>query len=139
MASRNKYPLFSMQEGVAPFWLTFQGQGSGKAPICINGDPKNTWWNALARTNTGIYTITSVDGYPSHLDFKVFPMQATGAQTVVVQEYPAAVQLTVATATAPIGAWTFGFQYSVSGSLADPLVGDFLRMQIVMLNTGLPT
>ena len=111
------------------FPLTLIGGGSGKAPTLGEGDLFGTFFSQPVFTSTGIFTLTTQDGYPGLVACTLGVMQATaaGTDTVVLGPIPA---------QNSNGTWTFTFNNFVSGSASDLLAGDRLYLNIVMRNSG---
>jgi hypothetical protein len=106
------------------FPLVLQGAGSGKAPTLKYGDPNGAFFTAPVFVSTGIWTITTVDGWYQHIGCNPTVMQATGAGTLTIQLSPAPAQITTATATNQAYCWKFTFNTFVSGGASDMLAGD---------------
>lgn len=112
--------------------VTLLGQGTGNAPILNNGDPNATWFQQPVRTGSGVYTLTTADGYPSTapcaLSLNLVQAVPTASSDVVEGPLP--------TQNAS-NQFTFTINVFPSGTSGDLGVGDAVRVLLVMQNSGL--
>ena len=114
--------------------VLLQGQGAGKAPKLGIGDPSATWFNQPVFVSTGLWTIQTVDGFFAVADVKLSPVQASAAGTLTVFEQ----SLTApdSTTTPEVNQVTVNVGTFVSGTLADLGTTDYVRLQLVLINSG---
>ena len=80
MSNKTMYPSRSPQRDRVSVNVSFQCNGAG-APLALKG---NATLYTVAKTSTGVYTITFTDGY-NDLDAAIPGFQAAAASNVCVQ------------------------------------------------------
>jgi hypothetical protein len=79
--------------------------------------------------STGVFSITTVDGYPNVATVQSNYAQATPTDSAVLQEGPIAVHNAN-------GTFTFTFNLYLATTLTDVPVGDVVHLTLSMMNTG---
>jgi hypothetical protein len=105
------------------------GQGTGKAPILGPSDPIGAFLQQPVFVSTGVFTITTVDGYPNVATVLHGYAEGTATDTVDLQEGPPAFQNAN-------GTWTFTFNLYIGGTLTDVPTTDKVHFMPCMMNTG---
>lgn len=133
MATRN-FPEF-VQTNIlkrVDLFCTYVGVGTGTSPpTALSGDPKGAFLAAPVYVNTGIFSVTTVDPYPSvvgyNLEYAVASASATSC--AVISPVPA---------QNANGTWTFTVNCFTAGSLTNPITTSQVSLTIIMANTGDP-
>lgn len=129
MASRGFYTGQTQLIKSVEYALTLNGAGAGNAPTLGVGDANAAWFLQPTRTSQGIYLLRTIDPYPqAPMNVQFAIMQASGAGTALIYEYPAPAQNSD-------NSWSVGIKYFVSGSVADPLAGDLIRVNLTFTNS----
>jgi hypothetical protein len=109
--------------------LNLIGQGSGKAPKLGEGDPNATFFSQPVFVSTGIFTLTTLDVYAGLVSVIVDLAAASPAYNSVCVEGPVATQNSNNT-------WTFTFNNFYTGSAADVLTTDYVRLRFAFRNSS---
>ena len=117
--------------GLSLFPLTLIGGGSGKAPVLGEGDPNGTWFSQPVFTSTGIWSITTKDGFPGVASVGTSICLASPAAGSLIVESG----ISVPSTTTPFTC-TFTFNVYNSGSLYDLGTTDAARLRFYIRNSG---
>ena len=133
---------FPQTQGVRTILLpvTLIGQGAGKAPILGVGDPKGAFWAQPVYVNTGVFTITTIDAYPNAAAnggvIACTPSYALASPAAGDQILEGPAAAFNAGPTPPLNTITFTFNCFTAASLADVLLNDLVRLNVVLQNSS---
>ena len=133
MATRN-FPEF-VQTNIlkrVDLFCTYAGVGTGTAaPTALAGDPKGAFLAAPVYVNTGIFSVTTIDPYPSVVGYNLEYVVASASATTSAVISPIPVQNAN-------GTWTFTINCFTAGSLTNPITTSIVSLQLSFANTGDP-
>lgn len=114
-------------------YCVYTGVGTGtNPPTASAGDPKSAFLAAPVYVSTGVFSVTTVDGFPTApVGFNIEYVLAAASATSCAVISPLPVQNTN-------GTWTFTINCFTAGTLTNPITTSEVSLTVVFSNTNDP-